>query len=39
MSGVDILVSSANQLKEHYWPLIKSRQTFLLALTGIAGYL
>ena len=39
MSRVDILVSNANQLKEHYWPLIKSRQTFLLALTGIAGYL
>ena len=39
MSRVDILVSGANQLKEQYWPLIKSRQTFLLALTGVAGYL
>ncbi len=26
-------------LKEHYLPLIKGRQTTLLALTGIAGYL
>ena len=33
------LVSTANRLKEAYWPLIKSRQTFLLALTGVAGYL
>ncbi len=33
------LVATANLLKEHYWPLIKSRQTFLLTLTGVAGYL
>jgi protoheme IX farnesyltransferase len=33
------LVATANLLKEHYWPLIKSRQTFLLTLTGTAGYL
>jgi protoheme IX farnesyltransferase len=33
------LVATANLLKEHYWPLIKSRQTFLLTLTGAAGYL
>jgi protoheme IX farnesyltransferase len=26
-------------LKEDYWPLVKSRQTFLLTLTGMAGYL
>ena len=32
-------VLSANRLKEKFWPLIKSRQTFLLTLTGIAGYL
>lgn len=32
-------VLSANRLKDLFWPLIKSRQTFLLTLTGIAGYL
>jgi protoheme IX farnesyltransferase len=32
-------ITTANTLKDHYWPLIKSRQTFLLALTGVAGYL
>ncbi len=26
-------------LKTNYWPLIKSRQTLLLTLTGVAGYL
>lgn len=33
------LVTAANRIKDHYWSLIKSRQTFLLALTGTAGYL
>ncbi len=33
------LISTANRLEDHYWPLVKSRQTFLLALTGAAGYL
>jgi protoheme IX farnesyltransferase len=33
------LVATANTLKEDYWPLVKSRQTFLLTLTGLAGYL
>lgn len=33
------LISTANLLIDHYWSLIKSRQTFLLTLTGIAGYL
>jgi len=33
------LISTANRLKDHYWPLVKSRQTFLLALTGAAGCL
>ena len=33
------LATTANLVKEHYLPLIKSRQTFLLALTGAAGYL
>jgi protoheme IX farnesyltransferase len=32
-------ITTTNLLKENYWPLIKSRQTFLLALTGVAGYL
>ena len=39
MNILDILISNANRLKNHYWPLIKSRQTFLLTLTGVAGYL
>jgi protoheme IX farnesyltransferase len=39
MSSRDILVSTANRLIDHYWPLIKSRQTFMLTLTGVAGYL
>ena len=33
------IITSANLIKINYWPLIKSRQTFLLTLTGIAGYL
>jgi protoheme IX farnesyltransferase len=33
------LISTANLFFDHYWPLIKSRQTFLLTLTGAAGYL
>jgi len=33
------LTSTANLLIDHYWPLIKSRQTFLLTLAGAAGYL
>ena len=39
MNSLDILVTTANRLKDHYWPLIKSRQTFMLTLTGVAGYL
>jgi heme o synthase len=33
------LISTTHRLRAQYWPLIKSRQTFLLTLTGIAGYL
>jgi len=33
------LMATASTLKENYWPLIKSRQTLLLTLTGAAGYL
>ena len=33
------LAITANHIKTHYIPLFKSRQTFLLALTGAAGYL
>ncbi len=33
------LIATANLLKINFWPLIKSRQTFLLTLTGMAGYL
>jgi protoheme IX farnesyltransferase len=33
------LMTTASTLKENYWPLIKSRQTLLLTLTGAAGYL
>ncbi len=36
MTGI---AATANILKEDYWPLVKSRQTFLLTLTGMAGYL
>jgi protoheme IX farnesyltransferase len=37
--GMSSLVSTASRLKAQYFPLFKSRQTFLLALTGAAGYL
>ncbi len=33
------LATTANALKERYLPLIKGRQTILLALTGVAGFL
>jgi protoheme IX farnesyltransferase len=33
------VISTINLLKVNYWSLIKSRQTFLLTLTGVAGYL
>ena len=33
------LATTASVLKQNYLPLIKSRQTLLLALTGAAGYL
>ncbi len=33
------LAATATHVKENYLPLIKSRQTVLLALTGAAGYL
>jgi protoheme IX farnesyltransferase len=39
MSSREIFAASHSSLKDRYWPLIKSRQTFLLALTGVAGYL
>jgi protoheme IX farnesyltransferase len=39
MSNVGSLAKAANHLKDDFWPLIKSRQTFLLTLTGAAGYL
>jgi heme o synthase len=39
MGSMGNFITTANALKNHYWPLIKSRQTFLLALTGVAGYL
>lgn len=39
MDPATTLAATANHVKTHYWPLIKSRQTFLLALTGAAGYL
>jgi heme o synthase len=38
MGSMGNFVTTANYLKKAYWPLIKSRQTFLLTLTGIAGY-
>ena len=38
MGSMENFVTTANYLKDHYWPLIKSRQTFLLTLTGVAGY-
>jgi protoheme IX farnesyltransferase len=39
MNTFAALASSASHIKTHYLPLIKSRQTLLLALTGAAGYL
>jgi heme o synthase len=33
------LISTATLLRENYLPLVKSRQTILLTLTGAAGYL
>jgi len=33
------LATAAAQLKQNYLPLVKSRQTILLNLTGVAGYL
>jgi protoheme IX farnesyltransferase len=38
MSSIDIFISTAQSLKKRYWSLIKSRQTFMLTLTGVAGY-
>ena len=35
---MDIFISTAQSLKDRYWSLVKSRQTFLLTLTGVAGY-
>jgi protoheme IX farnesyltransferase len=37
--NLDILVLTARRLKDNYWPLIKSRQTFMLTFTGVAGFL
>jgi len=31
--------STINLVKTNYWPLVKSRQTFLLTLTGLTGFL
>jgi len=39
MGSREIIATSHLSIKDRYWPLIKSRQTFLLALTGVAGYL
>ena len=39
MSSREISGATVLPLKDRYWPLIKSRQTFLLTLTGVAGYL
>ena len=39
MDNLELLGEAVNRLKDQYLPLIKSRQTFLLTLTGIAGYL
>ncbi len=38
MSSMDIFIATAQSLKDRYWSLIKSRQTFMLTLTGVAGY-
>jgi protoheme IX farnesyltransferase len=37
--SVSAVLAAINLIKINYWSLIKSRQTFLLTLTGIAGYL
>ena len=39
MSSMVIFISTAHHLKDRYWSLIKSRQTLMLTLTGVAGYL
>ncbi len=39
MNRPAFLTTATTRIKEDYWPLIKSRQTFLLTLTGITGYL
>lgn len=39
MNTMAIIKSTATHVKEHYWPLIKIRQTVLLSLTGVAGFL
>jgi protoheme IX farnesyltransferase len=39
MLEMSSLTSINRRFIENYWPLIKSRQTFLLTLTGAAGYL
>lgn len=36
MASVSTTVS---RLRVYYWPLVKSRQTFLLTITGMAGYM
>jgi protoheme IX farnesyltransferase len=39
MNQPSFLTTTASRIKSDYWPLIKSRQTFLLTMTGITGYL
>ena len=39
MLNMALMKSTAIRVKAHYWPLIKFRQTFLLTITGLAGYL
>ena len=39
MINIALMRSTATRVKAHYWPLIKFRQTLLLTLTGVAGYL
>jgi UbiA prenyltransferase family len=39
MGNLYLLGEAVNRLKGLYWPLIKGRQTFMLTLTGVAGYL
>ncbi|HEX9090228.1 MAG TPA: protoheme IX farnesyltransferase [Anaerolineales bacterium] len=33
------VATAVSRLRVHYWPLVKSRQTFMLTITGMAGYL